>query len=80
MGFSFFVSLGVPALLQVSVCFCNKNKMLTCVHVCTLTINVLAVLSRSINAAIVAVWVVCERCGGAEIGSILLGGGESAVY
>ena len=54
--------------------------MLTCVHVCTLTINVLAVPSRSINAAIVAVWVVCERCGGAEIGSILLGGGESAVY
>ena len=54
--------------------------MLTCVHACVLTINVLAVLSRSINAAIVAVWVVCERCGGAEIGSILLGGGDPAVY
>ena len=51
--------------------------MLTYVHACVLTINVLAVLSRSINAAIVAVWVVCERCGGAEIGSILLGGEEA---
>ena len=49
-------------------------------RVCVLAINVLAVPSRSINAAIVAVWVVCERCGGAEIGSILLGGGEFAVY
>ena len=65
---------------STGICLFLQQKQNVDMCACVCTINVLAVLSRSINAAIVAVWVVCERCGGAEIGSILLGGGESAVY